>query len=87
MMLDLNYEIIGLVAAVLTTSAFIPQVYKIYKEKSAVGISLTMYLIFFVGLSLWLLYGYLVGSISIVIANGVTLILAAIIIYYKLKNL
>jgi len=86
-MLDFNHEIIGLVAAALTTSAFIPQVYKVYKEKSAVGISLTMYLIFFVGLSLWLLYGYLVGSISIVIANGVTLILAAIIIYYKLKNL
>ena len=86
-MLDFNYEIIGLVAASLTTSAFIPQVYKVYKEKSAVGISLTMYLIFFVGLSLWLLYGYLVGSVSIVIANGVTLILAAIIIYYKLKNL
>ena len=86
-MLDFNYEIIGLVAAALTTSAFIPQVYKVYKEKSAVGISLAMYLIFFVGLSLWLLYGYLVGSISIVIANGVTLILAAIIIYYKLKNL
>ena len=86
-MLDFNYEIIGLVAAALTTSAFIPQVYKVYKEKSAVGISLTMYLIFFIGLSLWLLYGYLVGSISIVIANGVTLILAALIIYYKLKNL
>ena len=86
-MLDFNHEIIGLVAAALTTSAFIPQVYKVYKEKSGVGISLTMYLIFFVGLSLWLLYGYLVGSISIVIANGVTLILAAIIIYYKLKNL
>ena len=86
-MLDFSYEIIGLVAAALTTSAFIPQVYKVYKEKSAVGISLTMYLIFFVGLTLWLLYGYLVGSISIVIANGVTLILAAIIIYYKLKNL
>ena len=46
-MLDLNYEIIGLVAAALTTSAFIPQVYKVYKEKSAVGISLAMYLIFF----------------------------------------
>ena len=57
-MLDLNYEIIGLIAAALTTSAFIPQVYKVYKEKSAVGISLTMYLIFFVGLSLWLFYGY-----------------------------
>ena len=86
-MLDFNYEIIGLVAAALTTSAFIPQVYKVYKEKNSVGISLTMYLIFIVGLSIWLFYGFLIGSISIVIANGVTLILAAIIIYYKLKNL
>ena len=86
-MLDLNHEIIGLVAAALTTSAFIPQVYKVYKEKNSVGISLTMYLIFIVGLSIWLFYGFLIGSISIIIANGVTLILAAIIIYYKLKNL
>jgi MtN3 and saliva related transmembrane protein len=84
--LSFNYEILGLIAAFLTTSAFIPQVYKVYKEKNAVGISLTMYLIFFVGVSLWLLYGYLVGSISIVIANGITLILSAIIIYYKLKE-
>ena len=85
-MLDFNYEIIGLVAAALTTSAFIPQVYKVYKEKNAAGISLTMYLIFFVGLSLWSLYGYLIGSISILIANGITLILSATIIYYKLKK-
>ena len=85
-MLDFNYEIIGLVAAALTTSAFIPQVYKVYKEKNAAGISLTMYLIFFVGLSLWSLYGYLIGSISILIANGITLILSATIIYYKLKE-
>jgi MtN3 and saliva related transmembrane protein len=86
-MLDFNYEIIGLIAAAITTSAFIPQVYKVYKEKNSVGISLTMYLIFIVGLSIWLFYGFLIGSISIIIANGVTLILAAIIIYYKLKNL
>ena len=85
-MLDFNYEIIGLVAAALTTSAFIPQVYKVYKEKNAAGISLTMYLIFFVGLSLWSLYGYFIGSISILIANGITLILSATIIYYKLKK-
>ena len=86
-MLDFNYEIIGLIAAAITTSAFIPQVYKVYKEKNSVGISLTMYLIFIVGLSIWLFYGFLIGSISIIVANGVTLILAAIIIYYKLKNL
>jgi len=85
-MLDFNYEIIGLIAAAFTTSAFIPQVYKVYKEKNAAGISLTMYLIFFVGLSLWSLYGYLIGSISILIANGITLILSATIIYYKLKK-
>jgi len=85
-MLDFNYEIIGLVAAALTTSAFIPQVYKVYKEKNAAGVSLTMYLIFFVGLCLWSFYGYLIGSISILIANGITLILSATIIYYKLKK-
>ena len=85
-MLEFNYEIIGLVAAALTTSAFIPQVYKVYKEKNAAGISLTMYLILFVGVSLWFLYGFLIGSISVVLANGITLILMAIIIYYKLKE-
>ena len=57
-MLDFNYEIIGLIAAAITTSAFIPQVYKVYKEKNSVGISLTMYLIFIVGLSIWLFYGF-----------------------------
>jgi len=85
-MLEFNYEIIGLVAATLTTSAFIPQVYKVYKEKNAAGISLTMYLILFAGVSLWFLYGFLIGSISVVLANGITLILMAIIIYYKLKE-
>ena len=71
-MLEFNYEIIGLVAATLTTSAFIPQVYKVYKEKNAAGISLTMYLILFAGVSLWFLYGFLIGSISVVLANGIT---------------
>lgn len=85
-MLEFNYEIIGLVAATLTTSAFIPQVYKVYKEKNAAGISLTMYLILFAGVSLWFLYGFLIGSISVILANGITLILMAIIIYYKLKE-
>jgi len=85
-MLEFNYEIIGLVAATLTTSAFIPQVYKVYKEKNAAGISLTMYLILFTGVSLWFLYGFLIGSISVVLANGITLILMGIIIYYKLKE-
>ena len=85
-MIDPVYEVIGLSAAFLTTSAFIPQVYKIYKEKNADGISLTMYIILFTGVILWFLYGLLIGSLSIIIANGVTALLQLSIIIFKLKN-
>ena len=85
-MIDPMFEIIGLLAAFLTTSAFIPQVYKICKEKKADGISLTMYVILFIGVLLWLLYGILIGSLSIIIANGITALLQLSIIIFKLKN-
>ena len=85
-MIDPVFEIVGLTAAFLTTSAFIPQVYKIYKEKNAEGISLTMYIILFIGVLLWFIYGILIGSLSIIIANGVTALLQLIIIIFKLKN-
>ncbi len=86
-MIDPVYEIVGLSAAIFTTSAFVPQVYKIYKEKNADGISLTMYIILFIGVILWLIYGVLIGSLSIIIANGVTALLQLSIIILKLKNL
>ena len=85
-MIDPFHELIGIIAAILTTSAFIPQVYKIYKEKKAQGVSLTMYLIMFVGVLLWLVYGVLIGSIAIIIANSVTAILQLFVIIFKLKN-
>ena len=85
-MIDPVYEVIGLSAAFLTTSAFIPQVYKIYKEKNADGISLTMYIILFIGVILWFVYGLLIGSLSIIIANGLTALLQLSIIIFKLKN-
>ena len=85
-MIDPVFEVIGLSAAFLTTSAFIPQVYKIYKEKNANGISLTMYIILFTGVILWFVYGVLIGSLSIIIANGVTALLQLSIIIFKLKN-
>ena len=85
-MIDPVYEVIGLSAAFLTTSAFIPQVYKIYKEKNADGISLTMYIILFIGVILWFVYGLLIGSLSIIIANGATALLQLSIIIFKLKN-
>ena len=85
-MIDPFYESIGIVAAILTTSAFIPQVYKIYKEKKAQGVSLLMYLIMFVGVLLWLVYGVLIGSIAIIVANSVTAVLQLFVIIFKLKN-
>ena len=85
-MINPIYEVIGLSAAFLTTSAFIPQVYKIYKEKNADGISLLMYIILFIGVILWLIYGILISSLSIVIANGITALLQLSIIIFKLKN-
>ena len=70
----------------LTTIAFIPQVYKIIKSNSTEGISLVTYLIFIVGVGLWLVYGLLKGSISMILGNGITFFLAFIIICYIFKD-
>ena len=77
------YEIIGLLAAVLTTGAFVPQVYKTWKIKSADDISLTMYMVLFVGLVLWLIYGIYLNSLPMILANSVTGILALIVLFFK----
>ena len=79
-------ELIGLLAAILTTIAFIPQVFKVMKSKSSEGLSLTTYLIFITGVSLWLIYGIFKTSLSMIFGNGITVFLASIIIYYILKN-
>ena len=83
MNIDFN-EVIGLVAAALTTSAFLPQVYKTWKSKSAEGLSLTMYLVFFTGVVLWLIYGYYLNSLAMIIANTITAVLTIVLIYFKL---
>ena len=80
-----NVEIIGFVAAVLTTSAFVPQVYKTWKSKSAESLSLTMYLVFFVGIIMWLIYGIHIKSLAMIFANTVTGILALLLIFFKLR--
>ena len=80
-----KYEIIGLLAAVLTTSSFVPQVYKTWKTKSAGNLSLTMYIVLFIGIILWLVYGIHLNSFSMILANIVTGILALLLIFFKLK--
>lgn len=78
-------EIIGLIAATLTTSAFVPQVYKAFKNKSTADISLTMYLVLLTGLILWLIYGIFIESLAIILANAVTGVLALLMLLLKFK--
>jgi len=80
-----KFEIIGLIAAVLTTSAYVPQVYKTWKTKSAGNISLTMYIAMFIGILLWLVYGFHLNSFAMISANSVTAILTLIILVFKLR--
>ncbi|WP_366138781.1 SemiSWEET transporter [uncultured Lutibacter sp.] len=80
-----TYEILGFLAAILTTAAYVPQVYKTWKTKSAGNISLTMYLVMVSGVILWLVYGIYLNSIPMIFANIITLILTGIILLFKLK--
>ena len=84
--MSFNIELIGFIAAILTTVAFIPQVYKVWQTKSVSGMSLTMYLIFFCGVLLWLVYGLIINSLPMIIGNAVTIVLTPIILYFLLRS-
>lgn len=84
-MIDQN-EIIGLIAAVCTTFAFIPQVVKVWKTKQTKDLSLRMYSIMFIGIILWLVYGIRIDSLSIIMANVVTATLVGTILVYIIKG-
>ncbi len=79
-------EAIGLIAGFCTTCSFLPQVIHVLKTKSTGDISLLMYLILCTGVGLWLVYGLFIQSLSIIIANGITFILAFTILLLKIKN-
>ncbi len=78
-------DLIGTLAAVLTTVSFLPQALHTFRTKDVKGISLGMYSAFTLGVALWLVYGVLLGAWPIVIANCVTLALAAAILVMKLR--
>lgn len=77
--------ILGYVAGTLTTIAFLPQVIQTWKTKSTKDISLGMFVSFCTGVFLWLIYGILIDSYPVIIANVATLALAMIILSLKIK--
>ncbi|WP_345190039.1 SemiSWEET transporter [Algibacter agarivorans] len=78
-------EAIGFGAAILTTAAFLPQVYKTWKTKDVSSLSLHMLLLFFIGIVAWLIYGFLKKSPSMIFANSITVVSSFFLIYFKIK--
>ena len=80
----MNIEIFGYIAAVLTTAAFLPQLIKTLKTKKADDVSLITLIMFIVGVLCWIIYGYKISSIPILLANLITLILNLLILISKI---
>jgi MtN3 and saliva related transmembrane protein len=78
-------DLIGTLAAVLTTASFLPQAWHTFTTKDVSGISLGMYSVFTSGVACWLMYGFLLSAWPIVIANCITLALATAILVMKLR--
>jgi len=76
---------IGFIAAFCTTFAFFPQAVKVWKTKSTKDISLHMFIIFTIGIFSWLVYGFSISDIPLILANSVTFLLSLFILIYKIK--
>jgi MtN3 and saliva related transmembrane protein len=79
-------DTVGTLAATLTTIAFLPQAVLIWRTRATHGVSLGMYSIFTTGVVLWLIYGVMLQAWPIIVANAITLALAAFILWMKLRH-
>ena len=77
---------IGSIAAILTTFAFLPQVVRLVKTKDTESIALGMYVMQVIGIALWLAHGLHIGDLPLILANSVSFLLSGIILIYKLKT-
>ncbi len=86
-MINISPEIIGYLAAFLTTASFLPQAIMTIKTRNTESLSLGMYSAFTTGVLLWLIYGLSIGDNAIIFANAITLLLAGIILGFKLFHI
>ncbi len=80
-------EALGFIAAILTTLSFLPQALRIRRQRSAADVSLVMYLMMLTGQVLWLIYGVLFHSPSLIAANVVGISLVGWVLIMKLADL
>ncbi len=78
-------NIIGIVAALLTTLCWLPQTFKVIREKETRALSMPANVIFAVGVLLWLVYGIGIGDWPVIGANAISLVLVSVIIAMKLR--
>jgi MtN3 and saliva related transmembrane protein len=76
-------DVLGLIAGALTTIAFLPQLFKTWRSKSAKDISSEWLVIFSTGILLWLIYGVMMDLLPVILANSITLVLTLIILFFK----
>lgn len=79
-------DLLGFVAAFFTTAAFVPQALKVYKTKKTEDLSLGLFSMLTFGVFLWFIYGLLIASMPVIVANIITLLLAGYILYEKLTE-
>jgi MtN3 and saliva related transmembrane protein len=77
------HNFIGYAAAILTTVAFVPQALKSWQTRDLSGVSLPIYSLFTVGMVMWLVYGVMLDSWPIIIANAITIVLASMVLALK----
>ena len=80
----MNIDVFGYFAAILTTAAFLPQLIKTLKTKKADDVALTTLVMFIIGVLSWIIYGYKISSMPILIANSITLLLNSSILISKI---
>lgn len=83
--MSLDPEIIGYTAAFFTTAAYVPQALKVFRHRHTQSISLGMYVMITTGIGLWFIYGWMIESPSIMLANGITFVLASAILAMKIR--
>ena len=85
-MVMFNAEIIGFIAGIVVASSLIPQTIKSWKTKSTSDISIAWMLINLSGQTLWIIYGFLISSISLIVMSSITLALAISLLILKIKH-
>jgi MtN3 and saliva related transmembrane protein len=77
---------LGIVAGLLSTASFVPQVWKAWKERNTKAISMRMYIVTVTAFTLWTIYGFLIGNFTLIVFNLLSLALSATILGLKIRN-